>query len=83
MDEREGEGKALGLDQPHKQETDHQIHWSDFQIVWQDNNPRRLLIEESRLIQSSQLELNCTTHSIPLLVFQDDLLRQILLDPNG
>ena len=67
----------------HTQETGHRINWSDFRIVWQDNNPYRLLIKESLLIQAFQPELNRTTHSVPLIVFPEGLLRQMLPDPNG
>lgn len=67
----------------HAQETGHHINWSDFKVVWQDNNPYRLLIKESLLIQAFQPELNRTTHSIPMIVFPDGLPRQMLPDPNG
>ena len=67
----------------HKQEIGHHINWSGFRIVWQDNNPYRLLIKESLLIQAFQPELNRTTNSVPLIVFPDGLPRQMLPDPNG
>ena len=67
----------------HTQETGHHINWSDFRIVWQDENPYRLLIKESLLIQAFQPELNRTTNSVPLIVFPDGLPRQMLPDPNG
>ena len=35
----------------HEKDTGHHINWADFQVVWGDNHPYRLLIKESLLIQ--------------------------------
>ena len=67
----------------HTQETGHHINWSDFRIVWQDENPYGLLMKESLLIQAFQPELNRTTNSVPLILFPDSLPRQMLPNPHG
>ena len=66
----------------HTQETGHHINWSDFRIVWRDENPYGLFIKESLLIQAFQPELNRTTNLVLLIVFPDGLPRQMLPDPN-
>ena len=67
----------------HEKDTDHHINWADFQVVWGDNHPYRLLIKESLLIQAYKPELNRTTHSVPLLIYSAGLPRDLLPDPNG
>ena len=67
----------------HEKETGHHINWADFQVVWGDNHPYRLLIKESLLIQAYKPELNRTTHSVPLLIYPAGLPRNLLPDPNG
>jgi hypothetical protein len=67
----------------HAKDTNHRIDWSNFRVVWQDNNSYKLLIKESLLIQAFQPELNRTTHSVPLIVYPDGLPRNMLPDANG
>jgi hypothetical protein len=49
----------------HEKDTEHLINWKDFRVVWRDENPYRLLIKESLLIQAYKPALNRTTHSVP------------------
>ena len=67
----------------HEKDTGHHINWADFQVVWGDSHPYRLLIKESLLIQAYKPELNRTTHSVPLLIYSAGLPRDLLPDPNG
>ena len=67
----------------HENNTKHSIDWSNFRIVWQDNNSYWLLIKESLLIQAFRPELKRTTHSIPLIVFASGLSKNMLPGPNG
>ena len=67
----------------HEKDTGHHINWKDFRVVWRDENPYRLLVKESLVIQAYKPELNRTTHSVPLIVFPDGLTKDMLPDPNG
>jgi desulfoferrodoxin (superoxide reductase-like protein) len=67
----------------HEKDTGHHINWVDFRVVWGDNHPYRLLIEESPLVQAHQPELNRTIHSVPLLIYSAGLPRDLLPDPKG
>jgi hypothetical protein len=49
----------------HEKDTGHRINWKDFRVVWRDEDPYRLLIKESLVIQAYKPALNRTTHSIP------------------
>ena len=71
---------ALGQ---HEKDTGHHMNWKDFRVVWRDENPYRLLVKESLIIQAFKPELNRTTHSVPLIVFPDGLTTDMLPDPNG
>jgi len=75
-------GIVLSSIKQHEKETGHHMDWSNFQVVWQDNHPYRLLIKESLLIQAFEPELNKTTHSVPLVVFPDGLPRVLLPNPD-
>jgi hypothetical protein len=55
----------------HGNDTGHRINWKEFRVVWRDENPYRLRIKESLLIQAYKLELNRTTHSLALIMFFD------------
>ncbi|CAF2227682.1 unnamed protein product, partial [Rotaria magnacalcarata] len=43
-------------------ETGHNMDWSNFNVVCQENHHYRLLVKESLLIQAHQPELNKTTY---------------------
>ncbi|CAF3647988.1 unnamed protein product [Rotaria socialis] len=62
-------------------ETGHQMNWDNFRIVMEDNHYYRLLIKESLLIKAYEPELNRTTHSVPLIVFPDELQKELLPKP--
>jgi len=66
----------------HQEETGHNMNWTDFRVVCQDNHSYRLLIKESLLIKAYEPELNKTTHSVPLIVFPDGLPRALLPNPH-
>ncbi|CAF1132794.1 unnamed protein product, partial [Didymodactylos carnosus] len=57
----------------HKVDSGHAIDWTNFGLVWRDRNPYCLLLKESLVIQAYKPELNCTTHSVPLIVFPEGL----------
>jgi hypothetical protein len=67
----------------HEKDTGHHINWKDCRVVWRDENSYRLLVKESLVIQAYKPELNCTTHSVPLIVVLDGLTTDMLSDPNG
>jgi hypothetical protein len=67
----------------HEYDTGYRINWKDFHVVWRDENPYRLLFKEPLMIQACKLELNRTTHCVPLVVFSDGLTTNLLLDRNG
>jgi hypothetical protein len=80
-----GKGKdKLFLSDLCKNEKDagHHINWKEFHIVWRDENPCRLLVNESLMIEAYQPEPNRIIHSVPLIVFLDDLATDMLLDRN-
>ena len=80
---REKEKETISSLAQHAKDTGHHSHWTGFRVVWRDDNPYRLLIKESLLIQAFKPELNRTTHSVPLIVYPDGLPRDMLPDPNG
>ncbi|CAF1663857.1 unnamed protein product [Adineta ricciae] len=80
---REKETEIVSSLAQHTKDTGHHIDWTGFRVAWRDDNPYRLLIKESLLIQAFKPELNRTTHSVPLIVFPDGLPRDMLPDPNG
>jgi hypothetical protein len=67
----------------YEKDTGHHINWKDFRVVWRNENSYRLPVKELLVIQAYKPELNRTTHSVPLIVFPDDLTTDKLPDPNG
>ena len=67
----------------HEKNTGHRIDWENFRVLWRDNNSYRLLVKESLVIRAHEPQLNRTTHSVPLLIFPEDLERDLVPDPSG
>jgi hypothetical protein len=67
----------------HDNVTGHRIIWKDFRVVCRDENPYTLLFKESLLIRAYRLEVNRTTHFVPLIVVSDGFTTDMLSDPDG
>jgi hypothetical protein len=67
----------------HIHDTGHKMDWTNFRVLWRDNNAQRLMINESLVIRAHEPRLTRTTHSVPLLIFPEGLERKLVLDPNG
>ncbi|CAF1508570.1 unnamed protein product [Adineta steineri] len=74
--------RALLAPHQHEKQHGHHMKWEEFNVVWQDSNPYKLLVRESLIIQAHKPVLNKTTHSIPLTVFPDGLPKHLTPDPN-
>jgi len=66
----------------YEQQTGHHMNWEGFKVVWQDSNSYKLLLKEFLVIKAYDTPLNLTRHSIPMLVFPEGLLRNLIPDPN-
>jgi hypothetical protein len=67
----------------HETDSGHSINGKIFRVVSRDENPYRLLIKQSLLIQAYKPELNQPAHSVAFIVFSDGLTADLLPDPNG
>lgn len=57
----------------HIMRRNHRINWIDTRILWDDNDPYKLLIKESISIKKHESALNRTTHSVPLYIYPNGL----------
>lgn len=73
---------ALSAPFRHEKENNHHMNWKDFQIVWKENNPYKLLLKESLVMKAYQTPLNRTTHSVPLVIFPEGLPATMIPNPN-
>ncbi|CAF1270400.1 unnamed protein product [Didymodactylos carnosus] len=82
-DEGEKDTKEKSALAKHESETGHKVDSMNFKTLWSDKNPYRSLIKESLVIKAYEPSVNLTTHSVPMIVYPDDLPRNIVPDPNG
>ncbi|CAF1401776.1 unnamed protein product [Rotaria sp. Silwood1] len=62
----------------HIMEEKHNIDWLNSKVIWNDNNPDKLLIKESLMIKAFQPKFNRTTRSTPLYIFPEGLSMSLL-----
>ncbi|CAF0938985.1 unnamed protein product, partial [Didymodactylos carnosus] len=55
----------------HESETGHKIDRKNFDVIDHDNHSYYLLVKESLMIKKLQPKLNCTTHSVPMIIFPE------------